>query len=159
MTEKKITVRKAKKSDARSILEAHFDAVHNIAFRDYSVEIIALWSPLINDHRVQHFLKNTDNEFRIVAELDGKVVGFGALVLKQNELRACYVSSYASRCGIGTAILQKLESIAVDEGLTYLQMLASITAEPFYNHHGYQSVKRSYHLLRQGMKMAAMQNA
>ena len=75
---------------------------------------------------------NHDDEIRLVAELDGELVGIGALVLADSELRACYVVPAAARKGVGSALVAEIERIARQHGLTHLELLSSLTAEPFY---------------------------
>jgi putative acetyltransferase len=45
---------------------------------------------------VKRFQANPDNEIRLIAEQDGEIVGFGALVPENNKLRACYVAPRAA---------------------------------------------------------------
>ena len=51
-------------------------------------------------------------ELRFVADQNGKVVGFAAIVVDKEELRACYVVPSAARQGVGRALIQKLEHTA-----------------------------------------------
>ncbi len=152
----KIAIREAREHDAKSLLEVHYDAVHNIASSDYSDEIVNQWSLPIDDKRIGDFLKNPDNEIRLVAEVEDKIVGFGALVIEKNELRACYVSSKTARKGIGNALVEEIEKIAQEKGLTYLQLDSSLTAEQFYKSCGYKVIERGNHTMRNGMVMASV---
>jgi putative acetyltransferase len=70
------------------------------------------------------------------AEIDGRIVGIGALVLAKSELCACYVAPQATRRGVGSALMHELERIGRDNGLANLEMDSSVTAEPFYLAHG-----------------------
>lgn len=68
--------------DARSFLEVHHAAVRGIAAKDYPQAVIEDWAPLpITEKTVAGFLKNPDNEIRLVAETNGEIVGIGALVV------------------------------------------------------------------------------
>jgi putative acetyltransferase len=80
---------------------------------------------------IQRFLGNRDNETRIVAEVRGRIVGIGALVISKAELRACYVAPDVARTGIGTALVKELERIAKQHGLDQLHLESSLTAERF----------------------------
>ena len=110
--------------------------------------------PITHSH-VEGVLLNPDSEYRVVAEIDGRVVGIGALVLKNAELRACYVAPSASRQGVGSLIVQKLESIAHEHALKTLDLDATVTAEPFYAAHGYSVRERGERVLR-GQRMACV---
>ena len=112
-----IIIRSATTDDAQSLLEVHLDAVQNIGSQDYPPEILKQWSSPVTPERLQRYISNPENEHRWAAELNGQVLGFGALVLQSNELRTCYVSSLASRKGLGTALIQEMESYARSQGL------------------------------------------
>lgn len=150
-----ITIRPLRHEDARSVLEVQRAAVHGIASRDYPADVVASWAPLpITDRHIENFLKNPDNEIRLVAEMAKEVVGIGAIVLQNSELRACYVSPGAARKSVGSALVREIECIAVGHGLTSLQLHASVTSEPFYSALGYTVQERGEHILSSGHRMA-----
>lgn len=155
-----IVVRDAKVEDAESIVTAHFSAVHQTAAKDYAQEILDEWSSSNLSERVakmEQVIKNSpEGEVMIVAELDGRVVGFGSIVPKKNELRAVYVSAEAGSRGVGQAILEELESKARKLKVPELNLDSSFTAEHFYVIHGYQVVERSQHTLSSGRKMGCV---
>ena len=152
-----ITVRKMRDGDARSFLEVHHAAVRGIASKDYPQTVIEDWAPLpITEKRVSRFLTNPDNEVRLVAEIEGEIVGIGAFVLEKNELRACYVAPNAFRIGVGSALVREIEEVARRHGLDRLQMDSSVTAEPFYRALGYTVSERGEHVLGSGQRMACV---
>jgi putative acetyltransferase len=107
-----IIVRPMRPEDARAALEAHRSAIHGTAAKDHPRSILHEWGPLpVTEQNVKRFQANPDNEIRIVAERDGEIVGFGALVQENNELRACYVAPKAGRKGVGSALVRELEGI------------------------------------------------
>lgn len=56
-------IRKATKDDARSILETHYQAVHETAAADYPGEILDEWSATVDEARITAFLeKFADNK-------------------------------------------------------------------------------------------------
>lgn len=152
-----ITVREMLDKDARTFLEVHHAAVRGIAAKDYSIEVIEDWAPLpVTEKSIEEFLTNRDNEIRLVAEFNGRIVGIGCLVVANGELRACYVLPEAVRKGVGSALVLEIERIARNHGLDYLQMDSSVTAERFYLHHGYAVRHHSEHALRSGRRMACV---
>jgi putative acetyltransferase len=106
---------------------------------------------------IARFLENPDEEIRLIAEIDGRPVGIGAIVVANSELRACYVSPGAARRGVGTAIVAEIERIAREHRLSHLHLEASITAESFYAALGYHVEGRREFALRPGVPMAAVQ--
>lgn len=83
-------------------------------------------------------------------------MGFGSIVPESEELRAVYVHARAGRCGVGSAILEQLELLAVSHGCAQLQMDASVNAEAFYRRNGYIVVERGIHRLSSGHDMACV---
>ena len=141
--------------EARTFLEIHARSIRGLAANHYSPEIIDGWAARITDESVQRFLQNPDREIRLLGELDGEIVGIGALVVHKNELRACYVIPEAARRGVGTALVTEIERTARDHGLARLDLESSINAEPFYTALGYTVVGRSEHVFRSGVRMQA----
>jgi len=144
-------------ADARAFLEVHHRAVRELAAADYPLDVIEAWAPLpITPEHVDFVRSTADREYRMVAELDGEIVGIGCLVPKNNELRACYVAPWATRKGVGSAILREIERVARDQGVVTLRADSSLTAEPFYRVNGYEICESSDHVLNNGVRMACV---
>jgi putative acetyltransferase len=143
--------------EAGAFLEVHHKAVRALAATYYPSDVIEAWAPLpITAEQIDIVRSNADGEYRLVAEIDGEIVGIGCLVARNNELRACYVAPSASRKGVGSALLHEMERAAHDQGATELETDSSLTAEPFYRNHGYQVCGRGEHVLRNGLRMACV---
>jgi putative acetyltransferase len=152
-----VKVREMLDDDARTFLEVHHSAVRGIAAKDYPAEVVTDWAPIpVTNKSVEQLLTNPDGEIRLVAEIDGRIVGIAALVAANCELRACYVKPEAARKGVGSALVREIERIARDQGLAYLRLDSSVTAEPFYSHHGYCVLQRGEHVLNSGRRMACI---
>ena|SRR5437588_1756281 len=152
-----VSIRHMRPEEARRFLEIHHESVRGIAVKDYPASVIDAWAPLpITDEVVERFLRNRDDEVRLIAEIDGQPVGIGALVLGNSELRACYVVPSAARRGVGAAIVAEIERIAREHRLGYLRLESSLTAEPFYTTLGYAVEERGEHVLESGVPMAAV---
>lgn len=151
-----LKIRDAVESDALAIYEVHREAVHITASKDYDQAILDEWSSnAVNrvDLLRAHILDNPDRTVMVVAELDGKVVGFGEIVPSKNELRAVYVSPSAGRQGVGKALLNEIESIARQHHVKFLWLDSSLTAAKFYADNGYQNDGDSEHELKTGRMM------
>jgi putative acetyltransferase len=152
-----VSIREMRPADARAFLEVHHRAVRELAAADYPLDVIEAWAPLpITPEHVDFVRSTADREYRMVAELDGEVVGIGCLVPKNNELRACYVAPWATRKGVGSAILREIERVARDQGVVTLRADSSLTAEPFYRVNGYEICESSDHVLHNGVRMACV---
>jgi putative acetyltransferase len=157
MKDRKIEVREMRSADARAFLEVHHAAVRGTAVVDYPIAVIEAWSPLpVTEEAVDQVRANRDNEYRLVGEIDGQVVGIGAVVFESSELRACYVAPAAGRRGVGSALVHEIERAARERGLSVLELDSSITAEGFYRKQGYEARERSEHILGNGQRMACV---
>ena len=148
-------IREIRPEDARAFLEVHRAAVRGHASKDYSSEVIEAWAPMpITAQHVEGVRSNPDGEYRLGAEIGGRLVGIG--VVQKNELRACYVTPSASRRGVGSALLREIERAAREQGTTYFKADSSLTAEPFYRSNGYLVRERGEHVLHNGQRMACV---
>jgi putative acetyltransferase len=157
MKDQKIVVREMRSTDARAFLEVHHAAVRGTAVGDYPLAVIAAWAPMpVTEEAAERVLANRENEYRLIAEIDGQVVGIGALVFENSELRACYVAPAAGRRGVGSALVHEIERVARERGLSALELDSSITAEGFYRKQGYEARERTEHILGNGQRMACV---
>src|SRR5262245_8658485 len=92
-----IIVRPMRADEARVFLEIHRRSVRGLARLHYGPEVIDAWSPPITEERLAAFLKNRDDEIRLLAEVDGESLGLGALVAANSELRAWCSDVYGHR--------------------------------------------------------------
>ena len=151
-----VTVRPMRADEGRTFLDIHARSVRGLAAQHYSPETIDGWAARITDESVRALMRNPDGEIRLLAELDGQPVGLGALVVSKSELCACYVVPETIRKGVGSALVREIERIARNHGLTKLDLESSINAELFYAALGYVVVERHEHVLRSGLRMAAV---
>lgn len=145
-----VTIRMALPKDARAIQEVHKDSILNVANAFYPPEVLAAWSEKLgkpetiskHESAIAH-----GEEFVLVAEAGGRIVGFGTIIPRTGNLRALYVSAGVKRSGVGSLILAELEAEAQRIGITELHMNASLSAEAFYRAKGYQEIERKKHRL------------
>jgi putative acetyltransferase len=149
------TIRELRSGEERLFLELHARSVRGLAAGHYPPDVIEAWCVAPTEQRLADFIRNPDGELRLLAEVDGTVVGLAALVLEDAELRACYVAPEAARQGVGTALVREMERRAAAHHLDHLELLSSINAEPFYAALGYESQGRAEHVMR-GHPMAAV---
>ncbi len=122
-------------SDAEAVCRVHHAAVAAIADQYYALELRQAWISSCTVASVQAGILAT---IGFVAEIDGVVVGFGAL--HKDEVRVLYVHPNYQGQGIGKALLEKLESMAIAQGITKLHLKGSLNAAAFYEAMGYQSL-------------------
>ena len=140
----KIKIRSFEGSDTSNLLELFHETVHHINNKDYPAEHLDAWTP------AQPNLKKWKTRFKtsetIVAEVQGKIVGFGNLELSSSSIGMLYVHKDYQRQGIATALLHALEKKLKKGESATATLEASITARPFFE-------KRGYHLVRENRKM------
>jgi putative acetyltransferase len=151
-------VRPMRPDEARRFLEIHHAAVRDLAAAYYPASVIEAWAPLsIQSKAIAAQRANRDGDIRLVAEVNGEVVGIGVLDVNTSELQACYVAPAAARQGVGSAIVREIERVATERGLTELHLASSLNAEPFYAALGYAVEGRNEFVLGSGVPMAAVQ--
>ena len=155
-TGSRIAVRLLRPHEVRAYLDIVARAVRGLAATHYPPETVEAWAPTLDDSTLHDVEANTDGEIRLIAELNGVPAGIGALVVEGSELRACYVVPEAARCGCGSAIVREVERIARAQGLTRLELAASLNSEPFYTSLGYRVRERSAVTLRNGHQLACV---
>ena len=151
-----IAVRPLRADEGRVYLEIVNGAIRGLAISHYPPDAIEGWVVPVTDETVRELMLNPDHEIRLIAELEGKRVGIGAVILERSELRACYVLPQAARRGCGSALVREIERLARENGVRRLELAGSINAEPFYAAHGYNVRERSDVVLRNGHRMPAV---
>ena len=119
--------------------------------------VIEAWAPMpVTDDAVERVRVNRENEYRLIADMDGRVVGIGVGAFEKAELRACYVAPDVGGKGIGSALVREIERAARKHGLTHLELDSSVTAESFYRKAGFEAFERGERALRNGQRMACV---
>ena len=145
-------------ADALSYLQVHYAAVHETAAKHYPPETLHAWAPPISDSRISRVRDAQTDSISLLAEADGRVIGVVTL-MRNGELRACYVSPQFSRRGVGKALIRSIELEATRLSLPYLTLDSSTGAEPFYLSQGFHTISRAEHLLSTGLRMPCVKMA
>ena len=130
-------IRKYTEADCDEMTDLFFNTVHSINKSDYSTQQLNAWATGNIDQAKWNnsFLKH----YTVVAEIDGKIVGFGDL--DSTYLDRLYVHKDYQHQGIASAILDCLEQYARQAGKSEMTTHASITAKPFFEKRGYHTIK------------------
>ncbi|MFX0123682.1 MAG: GNAT family N-acetyltransferase [Candidatus Hodarchaeota archaeon] len=144
-----IVLRHFKMKDAQqcsSLMQDHF--LNNAA--DLPIEVR---TQISNSRTSEYIQKIATNRTIIVATLNDRIVGMGAL--KENEIRHMYVESKHQRKGIGSRIIKFLEKEAYKKGFPSIIVNSVDQSEGFYIKNGYQSLIRTQ-IERQGALLEAI---
>lgn len=133
--EKHMTLRGYSKPDCAVLAQLFYDTVHTVNAKDYTREQLDAWAT--GKVNLEAWNKSFQAHHTVVAEMDGKIVGFGDMD-ETGYLDRLYVHKDHQRRGIATAICDTLEQHTKAAELT---THVSITARPFFEKRGYTVVR------------------
>ena len=130
-----MTLRDYTKTDCAELAELFYDTVHTVNAKDYTQEQLDAWAT--GKVNLEAWNESFQAHHTVVAEMDGKIVGFGDMD-ETGYLDRLYVHKDYQRRGVATAICDALEqNTEAAEFTTH----ASITARPFFEKRGYTVVR------------------
>jgi putative acetyltransferase len=147
-------IREARLDDVAAVKAIHKAAVWQLCAGDYTPEQLAAWTVWDDTSDLPIGLRPNSDETMWVAEQDGAVAGFASLC--GDQVSAVYVLPDHTRQGVGTRLLRKMEAVATAQGVTRLQLSASLTAVPFYQANGYQIIEECQHRLSNGVTLTCV---
>lgn len=127
--------RKYASSDMDEIAKLFYDTVHTVNAADYTAAQLDAWAP--RDLDAKRWDESLKRHFSLVAEDEGKIVGFGNID-ESGYLDRLYVRAEYIGKGVGKALLARLEDAVREDITTH----ASITARAFFEKAGYSVVRR-----------------
>lgn len=134
--------------DTQEIMSLFYDTVHEVNIRDYTQEQVNAWASANMD--IEVWIRGLSSKFTYVAEESNKVIGFGELE-SNGHIDHFYCHKDFQRKGVGTQILEQIESKARFLSIKTLFTEASITAKPFFESKGF-IVVRKQEVERRGQK-------
>jgi putative acetyltransferase len=137
--EGKMKIRTYKTEDARAIWELFRDTIRSVNRKDYTEVQCETWANSFSS--IEVLKSRLENSYSIVALLDERLVGFGTLN-DANEVDLLYSHRDFQRKGIGSEILDQLETYANSRGYEELTAEASMTALGFFQSKGYLLEKK-----------------
>lgn len=138
-------IRTYQSSDLKILVKLFYDTVHFINSKDYSKKQVDVWASKTLD--LVKWDQSLKEHYSLVALIDGKIVGFGDID-QTGYLDRLYVHYQYQGKGIAKAICSQLEK-SVNGKIT---VHASITAKGFFEHRGYQVIKKQ-EVKRQGISL------
>ena len=145
-------IRRAKLDDLRKIQELN-NQLFELELANFDKYLIKDW-PLSSEGR-QYFENAIKNDFVVVAEIEGVVVGylFGGInhipyySFKTAELYNMCVESEYRNCGVGKALYRKFEEFHNAQGINHFVVTASFknkSACVFYEKMGFQKANMTF---------------
>ena len=130
-------IRPAILSDIPAIIILFESTILAIDQRDYTGEQLTAWASGGTKARWQ---KRVTSQYFLVAASEA-ITGFGS-VDKTGYLDTLFVHHLHQRRGIAQLLLNALEEWAGQQGIKRITTEASITAKPFFERNGYETVKQ-----------------
>jgi predicted N-acetyltransferase YhbS len=135
-----VTIRLATTEDASAISDLILRALHEVNIRDYGPDLIADQS---KNWTVDGVAAKMENRITYVAIDDNDIVGTAGF--DGQQARTVFVRPDRHNLGVGSLLMQAVETLAIERGLNQLSLLSSITAQGFYRRLGYSPVRDVYH--------------
>lgn len=129
-----ITIRPYEPTDTADTIDVFLRSIQKIAIHDYQPEQIAAWAQVPDSEAWSHARLNQSTWVAIDQK---KLIGFIDL-LPSGYIDMLFIAPEYQKQGIASLLLCNIEKIALNNGLTQLTTHASITARPFFEHHGFQ---------------------
>jgi len=144
-----VNIRPYRENDARAIAELFHDTVHSVNSRDYTREQLAVWAPHEIDY--EHWMRRLRAKKPVVAEINGKIVGFAELD-PDGHIDCFYVHKDYQWRKIGQRMLDGIIGNATEMGIRRLYSEVSITAVPFFEKNGFLMIRENT-VLRDGVQL------
>lgn len=126
-------IREASVDDLDQILTLFEETIKSVNSKDYTEDQIRVWSAAKN--RTVWLQKIEEQSFYVATKGD-QIVGFGSIDV-EGYLDFMYVHHQFQNQGIAKALLEKIESKALEDHITRIWSSVSITAQPFFAKNGY----------------------
>jgi len=137
-----ILIREAKHDDFEYILKIHYRAVHETLANDYEEAARDRWNQGVTPEAIrnwQRFFSTNETLDFVAIDSENKILGFSTLISKKNEVRAMYVSPEYQGKGVGKRLLEKMNLVAIENGLTHLSLHSTTIAHRFYESNGFET--------------------
>ena len=131
-------VRRYQEGDHLFLGQIYHDAVHQLAAKDYTPAQLEAWAS--KPIGFEHWAKRAAIKQPFVKELDGRVVGFIELD-SDGHVDCTYVDPAYARRGVMSELMSAVKAEARRQGAPKLFAEVSITARPFFEHHGFVHVR------------------
>lgn len=131
----KLIIRKGVLQELEEISVLFSETIDTICSDDYNSEQIAAWKSSSSDQ--QRWYRLIENQYFIIAILNGKIVGFASLD-QGNYVDVMYVHRHFQRQGIAQQLYSTLENEAKRQKSTFITADVSKTAKPFFEANGFK---------------------
>ena len=143
-----VQLRPYREGDCPALAALFTDTVHTVNAADYTPAQLDAWAPAAGPD-LQDWDQRFKDHITLVAEVEGRLAGFGDIDPAAGYLDRLYVHKDLQGRGVATALCNALEEAAAGPVVTH----ASVTARPFFARRGYR-VLRAQQVERRGVTLA-----
>jgi putative acetyltransferase len=137
-----VKIRGFQANDIQQIISLFFDTVHSVNARDYTPEQLDVWAAKDElDDKLKSWKVSMEQNITYIAELNGTIIGFSYMT-HDGHLDRLYIHKDFQSQGIATKLVNLLVTEARKLGMDYIDTYASITAKPFFEHHGFNIIQQ-----------------
>jgi putative acetyltransferase len=148
-----IALRPASPEDLPLLWELRMRAVGHACAAHYGEAVLAAWLASPAPVSLHHLVARGGG---IVAEEDGRLLGYGVLNGASGEVDALFVESAQHGRGTGALLMRAVEDAARAAGCARLFLSASLNAVPFYQRAGFTAVREEMYPHRSGIGIASV---
>jgi GNAT superfamily N-acetyltransferase len=145
-----MNIRRALITDTEQICRLHKASIRSLCCRHYTPDQIEAWA---GPKQPEHYEWLIHDLIVFVVEEGGDIIGFGALDAGATEIRALYVAPDFVGHGVGSMVLEALESEARRLDRPRLGVSATLNSVAFYGARGYSSLGAGENVLPQGISL------
>jgi putative acetyltransferase len=139
-----VLIRRATYDDVDEILKLFRETLTSVCRSDYNREQIPVW--VASAENKQNWLHRIKKQYFLIAELDDMITGFGSIE-NGDYIDLLYVHKDYLRQGIANRLLSELENVSGRMRKSLITADVSITAKPFFEKHGYKTIKEQKNIL------------
>ena len=147
-----IIIRAATPADATAILQVHRESILVLGLEAYSLAEVESWAAGLVPERYVEAMNDGGETFIVAVAAGWRLVGFCSF--KDDEVKGLYVAPEWARRGVGSALLRQAEATIAAAGHRLIRIVASLSGQAFYEHHGYRVVDRHDWKTRGGLVSA-----
>ncbi len=105
----------------------------------------------LNLHSKENMEKDIPKGCTFMLELEGEIIASGSIV--ENEIKRVFVLPEYQGRGYGRKIMEKIEETALNDGITRVELCASLPSKDFYLALGYEIVRFTHFLVNNNKKL------
>lgn len=132
-----MVVEAAKETDQEAIYQLIQATIDNCYPSFYPPRAVAFFK---HHHSREAIAQRLQCELVLVAKEAGRIIGTGSLV--GSEISGLFVLPDSQGCGVGSALMEELESQAIQRDIEVVELDVSLPSRIFYNHLGYASFEK-----------------